>query len=200
MNYDREARPDQKQFYDHWIQFEKAFRYRAQSVVGVGAYLNSVPDTLAQVRRALAPTGGTAGADGVCLYNYSSFRRGRDGATLADLRKALVADRGPDGAEPPFAKPAPAPTVPRLARPTEGVLAGVATDAAGRPLDSQPVVIEPAAGGPTVQALTDGNGFFAAVALPPGRYRVAVPVNGTAKPEVVDVAAGTVTRVGLKGR
>jgi hypothetical protein len=88
----------------------------------------------------------------------------------------------------------------RLARPTVGVLTGIAIDAAGRPLDSQPIDIEPAAGGPTVRVLTDGNGFFAAVALSPGRYRVAVPINGAAKPEVVEVAAGAVTRVGPKGR
>ena len=48
MNYDREARPDHKAFFDHWIHFEKAYRYRTRSLVGLGAYMNNLPDTMAQ--------------------------------------------------------------------------------------------------------------------------------------------------------
>jgi uncharacterized lipoprotein YddW (UPF0748 family) len=192
MNYDREANPAQKQYFDQWISFEKRFRGRALAVVGVGAYMNSVPDTANQVRRSLAPLGEVPGADGVCFFSYASLRRDRDksgDADLGDLRKHLT-----DGEGAPFARPAELPKFPRQSDPL-AVIAGRATGAGGQPLDAAVILVEPADGGPALRCLTDGNGHFAAVGVPPGKYRVAVPVRGAAKPEVVDAVAGRVVRV-----
>jgi uncharacterized lipoprotein YddW (UPF0748 family) len=191
MNYDRDARADQKAFFDHWIAFEKAFRYRSQIIIGVGSYLNSLPDNLNQVRRALAPVGAAPGPDGICFYNYAHFHGRKSGASIDELRRTLVVDAGPDGAPAPLAAPAPRPAIPRLVKPTEGAIAGFAADRDGKPLDSQPVAIEPTAGGAATSALTDGNGHFAAVFLKPGQYRVKLPNRTTA----VEVAPGKVTRI-----
>jgi uncharacterized lipoprotein YddW (UPF0748 family) len=189
MNYDREARPDQKVFFAHWVQFEKAYKYRSKTVVGLGAYLNGLAGTEAQLKLALSRTDAAPPADGVCFYNYASFydaKEGGDKPTMDELRQLLT--KGP------FARVVPAPVVERVTAPTEGTLAGYATDAKGQPLDSQPVRVTLAEGGPVLELKTDGNGFFAAVFLRPGRYHVRLP--GAANEQVVQVAAGRVTRVG----
>lgn len=192
MNYDREANPAHKQYFDQWIRFEKRHRERALSVVGVGAYMNTPADTAAQVRRALAADGAIPGADGVCLYNYSFLVREREGKRPIDELRPLLTD-GPDA---PWAGRATPPVVPRLANPTWGVIAGRATGADGQPLDGVSIPVVPAGGGAAVCCVTDGAGHFAAVGLPPGKYRVAVPTRGVARPETVEVAAGRVVRVG----
>lgn len=183
MNYDRQAREDQRAFFAHWVNFEKAYRYRSKLIVGVGAYLNSVPDTLAQLRLALADEPGRAPADGACFYNYAAFRHPAAGKpTLEELRQALVAGPGA-----PFAEPTALPTVDRLTKPAAGTLWGIARDDAGQPLDSRPVKLE-REGGETVTVTADGNGFYAALFLKPGRYRVSTGATA-------DVVAGKMTLV-----
>jgi uncharacterized lipoprotein YddW (UPF0748 family) len=196
MNYDREARADQKAFFAHWVQFERAYPYRCQTVVGLGAYLNSLAGTEAQLHLALSGNSKVAPADGVCFFSYAWFRNGGNGdrPSIQDLREVLVTGKEGADAKPPFAHPVSPPNVNRVRQPSEGTLAGFAIDAAGRPLDSQIVKAENVDGGKTIEVKTDGNGYYAAVILKPGRYRVRLP--GGAKETVVDVAAGKVTRLG----
>ena len=56
MNYDREAEGQQKIWFDNWIEWEKNHRSGRHLVIGLGAFLNAVEDTVAQVRRALTPS------------------------------------------------------------------------------------------------------------------------------------------------
>src|SRR5262249_7654853 len=65
MNYDREANPAQKVYFNQWVKFETQNKYKAQSIVGIGAYMNGPENTVEQTRRALA-----AGADGICYFSY----------------------------------------------------------------------------------------------------------------------------------
>src|SRR5262249_29822902 len=143
--------PQQRAFFEHWVTFEKAHRYRSRLIVGLGAYLNSLEGTERQLRLALEDTPKAPLADGVCFFSYAAFRKaaspGQPHLTMEDLKRVLIGD-DKGGPQPPFAKPAPAPTVARVEKPTEGTLAGHAADAEGRPLDSQPVRLEPADGGP----------------------------------------------------
>src|SRR5205085_5381618 len=143
-----------------------------------------------QLRRAFADEG-QGPADGVCFYNYSAFANPRRdaGRSMDDLRKALVEAPGA-----PFAQPVPPPTVERLAKPTDGTLFGRAVNGQGQPLDTQTVTVTPEGGGKALSFLTDGNGYFAAVLIKPGRYQVAFP-SGT---KTVEVAAGKVTFTGKR--
>jgi len=103
MNYDREANPTHKQYFDQWVSFETDNKYKAQSIVGVGAYMNTPVDTAAQVRRALASQ-----ADGVCLYSYSHLNKRKeksDERNIEEYRRVLVQI---DSA--PFSTTVPAPT------------------------------------------------------------------------------------------
>jgi uncharacterized lipoprotein YddW (UPF0748 family) len=192
MNYDREARPEQKAYFEHWVAFEKAYRHRSRLVVGLGAYLNSVADTETQLRLALSGNEKVPAADGVCFFSYAAFRApGGPKPSLDELRRVLVTGDGTK--EPPFARPAPLPALPRDAK--DGTLAGYATDPQGRLLDSQPVRLEPMDGGPSRTLTTDGNGFFAAVLILPGRYRLVLP-GAAGREGVVEVEAGKVVRRG----
>lgn len=138
MNYNDHARDDHRRFFANWLSFERGHRYRAQLIVGLGAYRNTLENTLTQVRLALEGTETAPPADGVCFFSYAAFRRA-GGPTLADLKRVLVGDQQGSA---PFARPAPLPKLARLDKPTEGTLAGFATDAQGRPLDAQEVKVE----------------------------------------------------------
>jgi dipeptidyl aminopeptidase/acylaminoacyl peptidase/uncharacterized lipoprotein YddW (UPF0748 family) len=112
MNYDREANPAQQKYFDQWILFETQYKHKSQTIIGIGAYMNTPADTVAQTKRALA-----ANADGVCFFSYGHFLKKKDGATepnLTEYRRLLVHENGPGGAAPPFAKPAALPVVARL--------------------------------------------------------------------------------------
>lgn len=96
MNYDRETNPKHAEFFNNWIAFEKRYRYRSKLIIGIGSYLNSLEDTIAQTRRALAPLDGHPGPEGICYFNYSSFKNAQKGKpALDDLRRALTSDGAP---------------------------------------------------------------------------------------------------------
>src|SRR6185369_15325031 len=115
MNYDREARSDQKKFFEHWVKFETQYKYKAKTVVGIGAYMNSIEDGVAQTRFALANN-----ADGVCYFSYNHIKKNLD-----DYRKALVEKPGPKGEPPPFATTAELPKVSHVEKPVQGACQGV---------------------------------------------------------------------------
>jgi uncharacterized protein (TIGR03437 family) len=109
-----------------------------------------------------------------------------------------------------FAQPAPVPALPWKVQPQTGHLMGVISNGAitpNPPHDSASVTITRVADGtaPTkgrwqVRTQTDGNGFYGAVDLAPGRYVVNVtPVNGRLYwgPSVVEVTPGAVAQLNL---
>ncbi len=195
MNYDRESRAEHAAFFDHWIAFEKTHRYRSRLIIGLGAYLNTIPQTEAQLRRALAASEKVPAPDGICFFSYAWFR----GATAANKRPTLeeLCAMLTQGADAPFAQPAPVPKLPRVDEPMEGTIAGWVMGAQPIPLDSQQVRIEPLDGRDPFPVRTDGNGFFAAVALKPGRYRVIDPMS--VKRVEVEVVAGKVVTLWKPG-
>lgn len=72
MNYDTEWIPRSARWFDQWIEWEKDNQFSRKLLIGVGAYFNYPEDTLAQIRRALAPSAQGNRAAGVALYSYAS--------------------------------------------------------------------------------------------------------------------------------
>jgi uncharacterized lipoprotein YddW (UPF0748 family) len=222
MNYAREHDATVRGWFDGWIRFEKRIKHNRQLAVGIGAYVNRPENTLAQIARARKKDGRRA-ADGVSFFSYANLfpaearpeaksdEKVKSGAGFpenapaaqssitGDARVAFFSEGVPP-APGEFAQPAPIPKMPWIESPQRGMLAGIASDAAGNPLDGARIRIRQR--GLFVRArhtITDGNGWFGAVELKPGRYTVRLEGNSAKKSEQqVEISAGRVTRVELR--
>lgn len=192
MNYDDEANPEQRAWFDRWVAWGRERQGKRQTVIGVGLFLNKPEAGLAQVTRALSASPGGAQAAGSALYSYAVSnvpRRGADEPELANetFFKLLSA---PDG---PFAGLAPVPPMPWKHHPLAHARGAVTLD--GASADGAAVRIE----GPTrATAVTDGNGYFGAVDLTPGAYTFTLVQDGSARlTATADLIAGHAATVNL---
>ena len=72
MNYDSEWIGREKAWFDGWLAFEKDSGFANRVVTGMGAFLNYPEDSLAQIRRALAPSARGNQVLGVAIYSYAA--------------------------------------------------------------------------------------------------------------------------------
>jgi uncharacterized lipoprotein YddW (UPF0748 family) len=72
MNYDSDWSAQQKGWFDRWLNFEKDSGFADRVVTGVGAFLNYPEQTLAQIKRALAPSAKGNRVLGIAIYSYGS--------------------------------------------------------------------------------------------------------------------------------
>ena len=173
--------------FDHWIEFEKNHRYNRHVVIGMGNYLNSLEETLAQIRRARGRSTSGERADGLSIYVYNQTNKDR----LPFSQFVEVATLGitPSPAFPVFAPNAAIPPMPWKSEPATGHLMGLAATT-DKPADGATVTLT----GPVGRTATaDGNGFYGFVDLPPAVYRVAV--GQTIRP--VTVTAGIVATLNI---
>jgi hypothetical protein len=185
MNYDREHCASQQQWYDGWLEWDKNHRYHRHVVIGQGPFLNGIPGTIAQVRRAGRPSSRGNLADGVTMFSYwsttSTITQGctgsnsvNDPALYPALSMPSMFDPDP---VPVFAERVPTPDMPWKTSPTAGHVMGTVRFADGRAVDGAVVEILREVGPaviPVKRTRTDGSGFFGAVDLPPGVYEIRV--------------------------
>lgn len=152
--------------YDHWIEFEKTHRYNRHVVIGLGSYMNTLEETLAQIRRARSRSTSGARADGVAIYVYN--QTDKDHLPFSQFVEATTLGLTLSPAAPVFAPHALLPPMPWKSTPTTGHLMGLVTKADKR-ADGAPVVLT----GPARRtATTDGSGFYGFIDLLPGTYRI----------------------------
>ncbi|MHB8611475.1 MAG: glycoside hydrolase family 10 protein [Candidatus Dormibacteraceae bacterium] len=72
MNYDSDWIRRERNWFDQWLLFEKDSGFANRVITGVGVFLNYPEDSLAQIRRALAPSARGNHVLGVALYSYAS--------------------------------------------------------------------------------------------------------------------------------
>jgi uncharacterized lipoprotein YddW (UPF0748 family) len=202
MNYFDERDPAQRRWFDQWTAWQRRRKGKRHVLAGVGLFLNDPAGGLAQIRRALDPAPSGARLDGVALYSYavSNAPPGEDeppATPNAEVFRGLVEPSawGAD-APPPFATPAPPPAMPWKENPG-GHLRGIARRVTpeARALDGALVRL---AGPVTLALRTDGDGYFGAVDLRPGRYAVALEEEGaTLARSAADVRAGEVSTLDL---
>jgi uncharacterized lipoprotein YddW (UPF0748 family) len=72
MNYDSDWSSLEKGFFARWLEFEKDSGFANRILTGVGAFLNYPEGTLAQIRRALAPSARGNSVLGIAIYSYGS--------------------------------------------------------------------------------------------------------------------------------
>jgi uncharacterized lipoprotein YddW (UPF0748 family) len=175
MNYFRQSDARTRSFYQHWLAFESRNKQGRQLAVGLGAYLNSPEDNLTQLHMALDPlrSNKKRAVDGISFFSYN----GR-----AKIMPQLPAI---------FPAPAPVPAMKWKEKPTRGHLCGLLAGADGARVEIQR---KRWWGWSSHTVRTDGNGFFGAVHLPPGNYRLKLPGRPTPSGPL-RVQAGRVTRV-----
>ena len=162
------------QFTD-WTRFAITHQYSRQSAIGIGAYLNTFEDTLAQMAqtRETAATGETG--VGQSFYSYAQTNKVA-GRPHAEFFRALSVD----GAFTPVAPYAQSATVPPMlwkTKPRLGYLLAQIVGEDGQPVDGAEVVIHKMGRGPrdvAIAQVADGNGYVGATDLPPGAYQLAI--------------------------
>ena len=184
MNYFRERQfPG---YLDRWLEFEKDRQYGRMTVVGLGSYLNSVSESVAQWTRALEPSQNGNRAAGLVFYSYASPSTLPDSSSLFSAAAGMFSDGN---------------QIPELAwksKPSRGQVSGTVSVSGGPAWlnDGVTIWIESDTGGSYVKkTITDSTGFFGAVDLPPDRYRARVEKDGReiCRTSPRDVDAGMVT-------
>jgi uncharacterized lipoprotein YddW (UPF0748 family) len=199
MNYKRQWLDDQARMYRQWTESIQDSQYDRHALVGTAAYLNEVEDTLEQVELALSPSAAGNAAIGWSGYSYRnptlSVLQRRESSRDGRARLAAALTEGP------FAEPAAVPEMTWKTAPTTGHVGGTARTVDGTALDGAPVRFLTQHGRELVAvATTDGSGWFGAVDLAPGRYRVELAPGSVEGPNGgwVDVAAGELSHIDLR--
>jgi len=154
--------------FDHWIEFENNHRYNRHVVIGMGNYLNSLDETLAQIRRVRGHSATGASADGLSLYVY--HQTDKDHLPFSAFVEEMTLGPAPSPIVPVFAPNARIPSMPWKAEPTTGHLMGF-VKANEKPLDGATITL---AGPMRRTTRADGIGFYGFVDLTPGVYRATV--------------------------
>ncbi len=198
----------QRAWYEHWNEYIKDHQYERQAAIGSALYLNSISDSVIQIRKALAPSAAGNRSYGWAGYSYANpdslattNQRPRD-TSRAELTRALTQPSEYDPITPPvFADDAVVPEMTWKTQPTEGHVMGTVTTAAGVPFDQVWLELRDAETDELIaRRLTDGSGWFGFVGLAPGRYKLLVVndrVDGR-RGAVVTVTAGEVTTVQIQ--
>lgn len=163
-----------------WANFTKERQYSRAAAVGLGWYLNSIGNTIAQIK--LARTLSSSGKNTAGVLGYSYAVPNADNVSRSETWEALTdnaaAETYDPGGAPVFASAVPTPAMPWKTTGTKGHLMGYVRDGAETSgLDGVTVTIS----GPITRILTtDASGFFGAVDLPAGTYTIRVAPPGYA--------------------
>lgn len=193
MTYDQESSAQQRQWFDAWIEWIKNHSYGRHVVIGVGAFMNDIDDTLAQTQRALEAARSGQRASGVSFYSYAQA----DARGLSLLRFIDALTVGGAGRNVPlFPDWRPAPEMPWKVQPVQGMLGGRVQTATAYPIEQLTVNL---AGAGTRTLAVGADGFFGATNLAPGQYTLSLR-HGTQELALttVTIAAGAVTPAEFK--
>lgn len=175
--------------YKNWMNFQKNRHGDRHMYIGPGIYLNSLDNSLIQLKltRDASPAGNYA--HGYCGYSYRvPYINGTWASSFGTRLKNEVNPTWDD-----------IPVMPWKSNPTKGHISGTITDfTSGKWIDGAKVTLSGAA---SREQYCDGTGFYAFIDLAPGSYTVKVEKSGTAaRPtnyptvtKAVQVAVGAVT-------
>lgn len=191
MNYKRDWKEDQAEMFDTWNDFlVKTQEDSGRDMVsGPGVYLNDIDSSVQQARKVI-----DAGL-GWSAYSYANVSikatESRDQAVKDAERSELAARLRAEV----LTGEAKVPEMTWKTNPTDGIVHGVMT-IDGVPADQVEFTIS--GNGETRTVKTDGSGWFAALKLQPGRYKVKIADTSLVKgvrPQHVTVTAGGLTEV-----
>lgn len=171
MCYYNHANSTYRTYFNNWITWTKNHRYNRAVAIGLGAYLNTLSNTLTQIDLARATTAQGGYSDGVVFYSYAAPNVDSSG-NIQWYNSAAYATFGNY-----FGQWTPAPDLPWKTNPTTGIVTGVALRGSNlKPLDRATVTLFRTGFLRSIYA--DGNGAFAFVDVPPGTYTLRVSAAG----------------------
>ena len=188
MCYYNHANSTYRTYFNNWITWTKNHRYNRSIAIGLGAYLNTLSNTLTQIDLARAPTAQGGYSDGVVFYSYAAPNVDSSG-NIQWFNPAAYTTFGNY-----FGQWEPVPELPWKTTPTTGIVTGVALRGSNlQPLDRATVSLFRS--GFSRSMFADGNGAFAFIDVPPGTYTLRVSASGLpAVNRTVTVSAGGVWR------
>lgn len=197
MNYKREWMPDQARMFREWNRALANYRGDRHVVSGPALYLNEIEDAVAQARQIDALP-----LDGWMGYSYANASKTATASSDPAVKDAERAALAAALREDVFTEDAVVPEMTWKSDPSTGHLSGTVR-APRRGADQLDVLVAPLGRTPGHKRIvrTDGSGWFGAVDLAPGRYRVTVVERGShTRAERVRVRVGTVARIVLRVR
>ena len=186
--------------FDGWGDFTKDRQYNRAAAIGMGWYLNSIQNTILQIKNTRTASPGGRFASGLVGYSYAVPNR--DGIAGSQVWDAFTDDAAAEvydpGGTPVFANIVGTPAMPWKSNGTKGHIIGyVREDLGTTGMDGLTVTIT--GPGVTRTLTTDASGFFGAADLPPGNYTVSVSSLGyRPDSESCPVVAGLVTQRTLR--
>lgn len=192
MNYDSDADPRRADRYDAWIEWQKDLPRNRGVVIGPALYLNTIPDSLSQINRALAPSPQGNTAEGVSPYVYNVWSN--DGRPRTDLLQSLTKPTQWNQGVVPFPEQIEVPNHSWKDEPYGHIL-GRIVDQDGQPVSNLYLSIRRGEKGLQVEQEleTDSNGYFGATDLLPGQYFIEMPGSSRNK-ELIQVKPRQVTQ------
>lgn len=188
MCYYNHANSTHRTHFNNWITWTKNHRYNRAVAIGLGAYLNTLTNTLTQLGLARTTTSQGGYSDGVVFYSYAAPNVDSSGNIQWYNATAYTTFGNYFGQ---WVAP---PALPWKTNPTTGIVMGVAVRGSDlQPLDRATVTLFRSSFSRSI--FTDGNGAFAFVDVPPGTYTLRVSLAGLPTVDrTVTVSAGSVWR------
>lgn len=178
-----------------WSEFVKSHQYGRLSTMGIGAWMNVIPQSTWQIADTRASSSDGHPAAGAVIFSYAGTDT-TDHKERQYTPEFYAALNAPGLWDADVAVPA----MPWLSHPTTGAIMGTVLNADLSPKDGDIVTIM-LSGGAVHKTVADGNGFYAVTGLTPGNYTVFDERANWA--ENTGVGAGrvtTITYAGLSGR
>ncbi len=185
MHYFDEAAPRSRDWFNGWLRFDRAQTGRRTIVAGIGNWLNTADENIAQVQRSLEADEQGRRLAGIAFFSYNQPLAGsspeRRRAFMDQLRATV------------FAQEARAPVWPWVASPSGGHLQGIAAVDGQLAPEAKVTLIREGVWLGDIFAGADG--WFGAVELPPGRYTIVVTRAGDGRQAAIEttITAGLVT-------
>jgi uncharacterized lipoprotein YddW (UPF0748 family) len=177
MNYTQHK--NQPKRFPDWTDLALRTRNDRHAIIGPGVYLNTVDDSMEQIRMAIEK-----GADGVNLYDWGTTNKDKEPRAkfFKKLREEIYTER------------AEIPARPWKETPNYGTVMGIVNDEDGNPVDGAAVVLDAGR-----SMLTSGTGFYAFFRVAPGKHSLEIrPVNDQRRGKFVNVRAGNTVRANLE--
>ncbi|MDQ0164312.1 uncharacterized lipoprotein YddW (UPF0748 family) [Bacillus horti] len=192
MNYDNDADPARANRYNAWIEWQKDLPRNRGMVIGPALYMNTIPNSISQINRALAPSQAGQHVEGISPYVYNVWSN--DNSPRAHLLQSLVESTEWNGGSPPFSTEMNVPTH-SWKEASNGHLLGRLVNKNGEPLTGVPITLSRGNNGPTIIGAfeTDSNGYFGVTDLLPGQYFITI-AGGPLNKQLLQVKPREVTK------